>query len=314
MPSSDPSTLSRWTHAVKPASWPKLLVPMLLGQCLGAVNHCSLSLVALLTGIGFALFGGIYIVLMNDWADQRVDTIKRELYPDSSPKTIPDGILSARAVLFGGITSAALTLLSAAAGAVLLQRPRVLGFGVVCMLIFGAYSLPPLRLNYRGGGELLETLGVGAALPLFNMILQDPESPLRLDVLGAYVLLSLSSALASGLSDEVSDRRGGKRTAVTLLGNHAVRRLINLSVLGAAVWLVIAGLASGPRPLLPFLTALVLLWFLRRLVRLNPDATTGAFAAQRNLKKVLHYGIWLAGLVLGTGTVLEHCGLGLVLR
>ena len=57
------------------------------------------------------------------------------------------------------------------------------------MFVFVAYTLPPLRLNYRGGGELLEMLGVGLALPLYNVYLQagamaDQRQPLSLTGLG----------------------------------------------------------------------------------------------------------------------------------
>ncbi|MEB3327874.1 MAG: hypothetical protein VKQ33_01435 [Candidatus Sericytochromatia bacterium] len=38
----------------------------------------------------------MFIVPLDDWADARVDRLKREMFPTGcSPKTIPDGVLPA---------------------------------------------------------------------------------------------------------------------------------------------------------------------------------------------------------------------------
>src|SRR5689334_4070582 len=76
--------------ALKPGSWPKLLVPMVLGQTLGAAEAGRLSLGGLATGVAFTAADAVFIVLSNDWADREVDALKRRLFPSAgSPKTIP---------------------------------------------------------------------------------------------------------------------------------------------------------------------------------------------------------------------------------
>ena len=161
------SKVDRWVYALKPASWPKLVVPALFGQLLGARAGERLDLAALGWGFGFTAFGLVFIVLLNDWGDREVDALKREMFPDGcSPKTIPDGILRSRAVGVAGLACGVVAASFAAGAEVSLGRDLAFEAGVVCMLVFVAYTLPPVRLNYRGGGEFLEMVGVGVALPL----------------------------------------------------------------------------------------------------------------------------------------------------
>lgn len=292
------SPLSRWIYALKIKSWPKLLVPFLLGQGLGATAVGAIFWTGLLIGLGFTLGLLGFIVLLNDWADQEVDRLKREMFPEGcSPKTIPDNILSANYLLLAAMGSGALALGFASLGDFLRGLPYLVPFGLLCLLIFVAYSLPPLRLNYRGGGEFLEMFGVGLALPLFNLYIQSGRwfPPAAAQLLPAYLLLSLASAVASGLSDEESDRRGGKRTLVLRVGNPAARTLIEMLVAGSILlWLIAALGGSGeiPRGLF-FFNAALAGWYWREMRRLSPAALTNAFPAQGRYKSALHRAIWL---------------------
>ncbi len=297
-----PSTsAARWFYALKPASWPKLFVPALFGQVIGASPSHGFDAAALGWGVGFTVLGLGFIVLLNDWGDREVDAIKRRMFPEGcSPKTIPDGILDARAVGVAGLLFGAATLLVAAGAELALDRPLALEAGLLCMLIFVAYTLPPLRLNYRGGGELLEMLGVGIALPLYNSYLQSGALPpgVWLWVVG-FSLLSLGSGVASGLSDEESDRVGGKRTFASVFGNAAARRLTEACVLlGAAVWL--GGSLAKPHwlPLWAVAPAVaMILWNFVAMRKVSAEAVTNAFVAQGEYKRFLHRAIWHSTMV-----------------
>lgn len=298
MPIETMSSLSRWIYALKIQSWPKLLVPFLLGQGLGATAGGTVSGEGFLTGLGFTVGLLVFIVLLNDWADREVDRIKREMFPDGcSPKTIPDGILPANYLLLGAMGSGALALGFASLGDFLRNLPYLVPAGLLCLLIFVAYSLPPIRLNYRGGGEFLEMLGVGLALPLFNSYAQSGRwlSPDAGQILPTFLLLALASAVASGLSDEESDRRGGKHTLVLRVGNPAARKLIEILTAGVIVlWLIAAltGTAGISRWLFLF-NAVLAGWYWREMRRISPAAVTNAFKAQGLYKNALHRAIWL---------------------
>jgi len=173
------------------------------------------------------------------------------------------------------------------------------------MLIFVAYTLPPVRLNYRGGGELLETLGVGIALPLYNAYLQAGDIPTRSGFwIAGFALLSLSSAVASGLSDEQSDRVGGKRTFASTFGNALARQLTEAGILlGAAVWLgasVLSPASVSPWATIPAVIVLAGNFVLMR--KVSATAVTNAFRAQGAYKRYLHRAIWhsttVASLIL----------------
>ena len=301
------SLRQKWLYAIKPASWPKLLVPMALGQAVGIFASGSLSPGALLFGFLFTVLDGIFIVLMNDWSDQRVDRIKREMFPDDcSPKTIPDGILTPRAVLAIGLSAGLVAVLLGYLFGSSLDRPMLAVSAVVCLSIFVAYSLPPLKLNYRGGGEVLEAVGVGFALPWINAYAQSGEiwAP-GYGLFAGFVLLSLASALASGLSDEMSDRKGGKTTFATVLGNARVRHGTELLVpLALGLWFLTS--FTGPVPVWAVgVAGIVVVIYLLRVFAASGDAVTNAFKAQKLYKLHLHHAIWYGSQVLAAGLLID---------
>jgi 1,4-dihydroxy-2-naphthoate octaprenyltransferase/chlorophyll synthase len=299
----------RWLYALKPASWPKLLVPMALGQTLGVIGAGSFSLAGAVFGAAFTLLELAFIVLLNDWADRKVDAIKRRMFPQAcSPKTIPDAVLPAEHVLTGGLIAGLLAVAVAFAGAWALSRP-LLGFaGLACLAIFVAYSLPPLAVNYRGGGELLEAAGIGAALPWFNAYAQSGRlAPDAASVLLGFSALALASAVASGLSDEQSDRAGGKSTVVTQIGNRRARRVVEVAVLcGALLWLAAAFASSRLAVAVTLPATSLVLWQYFRVRAQSPAATTNAFAAQRLYKHDLHRALWWGASVLSVGLLIAR--------
>jgi 1,4-dihydroxy-2-naphthoate octaprenyltransferase/chlorophyll synthase len=297
------SLAERWRYALKPASWPKVFVPALLGQAVGAVYSGRPSAAALAFGLLWMVADVAFIVLLNDWGDRAVDALKRRMFPQAgSPKTIPDGILPAEALLAAGLGAGGVALLLAGGAGAALERPLLLPLAALSLLIFVAYTLPPLRLNYRGGGELLEMVGVGGVLPALHAYAQCGQwAPSLLVALAPGLLaLSLSSALASGLSDEESDRAGGKRTWASTFGNASARRGSEaLLALGALLWLAAPWVADGgPRPIAVIPAAGVVLGFGFRAWRRSPAAVTNAFHAQSAYKLELHRAIWWGTLTL----------------
>ncbi len=308
------SPAGRWWYALKPASWPKVLVPALFGQAVGAATAGQVSAGALVFGGAWMIADVAFIVLLNDWGDREVDALKRRMFPRGcSPKTIPDGILPARALLLAGLGAGVVALLVAWAAGVALERPLLLPLAALGLGLFAAYTLPPSRFNYRGGGEVLEMVGVGGVLPALHAYAQcGTWAPAWLLALAPGLLaLALASALASGLSDEESDRAGGKRTFTTLLGNTAVRRSTEVLVgLGVVLWLGVAGWGAGEVPpawaVVP--AALLTGVFGVRLVRGSPAAVTNAFSAQSVYKLELHRAIWWGTVVLSALVLVAGVG------
>ncbi|NJK89221.1 MAG: prenyltransferase [Myxococcales bacterium] len=294
-------THERWMYALKPASWPKLGAPFLLGQALGIHASKRFDLEAFGIGAGFTLAYLVTIVLLNDWGDEPVDRIKRARFPsECSPKTIPDGILSSKALLTAGLIAGGIGLLIVLGGSAILRKPYLGLLGAGCLLVFQAYTFAPLRLNYRGGGELLEMLGIGLGLPWLNAYAQ---SGILFDPIYGFLIghgmLSLASALASGLADEVSDREGGKVTFTTTLGNPWVRRSVHrLLRWSVFAWIGTAAVLGGPAWAPALAGSAIVLLYAREVERISPTALTNAFDAQRSYKNALHGAVWYGALAL----------------
>lgn len=304
LPFSSMGLVSKWIYALKIKSWPKLLVPCFLGQFYGIAESGNVHLVPLLFGFSLTIFLLGYIVLLNDFADETVDTIKRTRFPDScSPKTIPDKILSRNAVFWAGLIFGGICLFLSLIADFLISSYLFSGFALISLLVFAGYSLPPIRLNYRGGGEILELGGVGLVLPLFHFFLQNGIvfSKSYCFLLGISTLFACASALASGLSDEESDREGGKTTFVLLLGNQVVRNIIaslmvvSSLLLGSFLYIYLEMFSSLGGCLILFVN----LYFTFQMFRWHKSSVTNAFSAQKHYKDQIHFAIWGSLFLIG---------------
>lgn len=303
------SPLRRWLYAVKPASWPKVLAPALLGQVLGYMSAGTWSWGGAAVGLAFAACATCYVVLLNDWFDADVDAIKRQMFPEAgSPKTIPDGVLPAESVMLAGAGFGTMAAAIALCGELFLPGRAGLALaGLAALLLLVVYSAPPIRVNDRGGGELVEAAGVGLLVPWLSAYAQSGHatSSWYAWALPGLALLALSSAVASGLSDEESDRRAGKRTLTTLLGNDVARRTAEYAAFaGLVAWMLAVRLSGGAFPIVPAQAALLaaaLPW--RDMMRESPHALTNRFKSQARYKTALHRLVWGATLVLAVGLV-----------
>lgn len=308
----------KWLFAIKLQSWPKILVPWLLGLGLGLRYSKSLlpyeiAIYSVLTFL-YSVFLTLFIVFLNDFADQDVDRIKRKMFPDGSQKTIPDQVLSSHSILKAGLISGIFSILLIGCLSYFTQSYVVFSVGSLSLLIFLFYSFPPLRLNYRGGGEILEGLGVGIVLPAFVLVVYrnpgtweeiwqfffgDGNKILGLGLLfGFHFFLALAGAIASGLSDEESDRKGGKKTVVTSFGNTKARKLIFILYGFSTVLLVLIPWNAMNRDWIIGIVFLVMLFYLNRMNRVSPKAVTNSFSYQKLFKKYLHEAKWVSIILL----------------
>lgn len=298
----------RLLYAVKPASWPKLLVPALTGQAMAALAVGRWSWSGGAVGLMFTLALLVHVVLLNDWFDARVDAIKRQMFPDGgSPKTIPDGILHAQTVLLAGLGAGLCAASLALCGELLVDRPGLTLAGLACVALLLAYSAPPVRVNDRGAGELLEAVGVGALLPWFNAYAQSGEAlpgPVIV-LLPGMAALAFASALASGLADEDSDQAGGKSTFTTQFGNLQARRTAEYALLcGALCWAIVSRIAPHViHPLAATAGILAIAWHTRAALAISARATTNAFAEIAEYKRSLHRAIWDGNLALVAASI-----------
>ncbi len=214
------SSALAWIRSARLASQSYIALPIWLGM--GLCYARTRQLLPWETGllVAFGIFDQLYIVWGNDLADQETDRHNQTatIFSGGS-RVLVEGALSpaaigrAWALAAAGVTAVSLAL----AGLQSSLWPALLG--AAALLLLWLYSYPPVRLSYRGGGELLQMLGVGLVLPILGFVAQGGAlAELRVDVVLAMLPGQLACAIATTLPDEPSDRGSNKRTVAVRLG------------------------------------------------------------------------------------------------
>lgn len=177
----------------------------------------------------------------------------------------------------------------------LTQSLLLLAFGVAGFILAWSYSSPPLKLSYRGIGELSTFLAFGPIMSVGATVAFGTNG-----IFASLLASLILGFLAAGISysryfpNEAEDRAKGKRTPVVILG---ARRAASLLV---GLWWAPLGVAllwwsQDPR----FLLALLPLPFLLLACVLLP----GALAGRRRFSAVIGIAV-LAHVLAGAGLVL----------
>jgi len=221
-------------------------------------------------------------------------------------RVLVDGLLTRRqtaavaAAFYAGGIAAGLAV-------VLLREPRVLGFGLAGVALAFFYHAPPVRLSYRGLGELAVAVAYGPLICCGTYLVQRGQVPTWVVLLSLPLGLLVAAFLwVNEFPDFRADATGGKRTLVVQLGRRRASRVFEAMILAAyggmallpaaglpaAVWLGGAGLPLA-------LAAAVRL-------RASPEITARVVPAQAwTLASFV-----LASLGAGLGLVLAKGGTG----
>jgi 1,4-dihydroxy-2-naphthoate octaprenyltransferase len=237
-----------WWTATRPASIVKVVLPILVGLSLGYAQRGVFQPTFIVFALLFGWFDQLLIIFLNDYADAEADTHHTQKYPALiDVRAIPNGWLTKREILVAGGVCAALMCVQTLVLAVFYQRPWAPLFAALAILFLWAYSFRPLRLNYRGLGELLETFGVGGVLPWVGFYTYTGE--LRMPLVGTIpiLLLSLASSMSSGLKHMPADRETGKHTVSVLLGPRRAS-LIAVVALATSILYCASAVALGLYP------------------------------------------------------------------
>ena len=240
--------ISAWVKASRLQSQSYIFLPILFGQAWyvsqgGKLNWAVFAVLHL-----FGLLNQLYIVYANDYADQETDR-KNETYNmfSGGSRVLVDGDISPRGLMAGAVFMAVLCLLCGGALTAFYHRWWAVPIIAAGLLLLWMYSYPPVRMSYRGGGELLQMLGVGLVLPVLGYYGQS-GSLVKFPWLMLLVTLPthLACGMATSLPDGPSDEASGKRTATVVLGvktTQVVIVLLNLASIGA--FLVVGWLPLG---------------------------------------------------------------------
>ena len=225
-------------------------VPVLLGIAVAASHGAFTWWTALLTVLG-ASFAHLAINVTNDI----FDTLSGADDANPTPTQFSGG---SRVAIYDLVSVRGLAVLAAAlfvaAGAIGLALVAVTGsttllwIGVTGIALGIAYTAPPVKLVYRGLGEVAVAIGFGPIMLLGAYVVQtgriDPEALLLSFVPGILIALIL---FVNEIPDRVSDAVAGKRTLPTRFGPSVI--LGGYLVAGlAAFGIIVAGVVFGALP------------------------------------------------------------------
>lgn len=240
--------VAAWLKASRVASQSYIAPPLLLGQAChyaaaGALNWSILIWVQL-----FGIFDQLFIVYANDWADVETDRHNQTATPFSGgSRVLVDGDLRRRDLARAAVLMAVATLGAALALAVGHGRWWAVPLAAVAIACLWLYSFPPVSLSYRGGGEVLQMLGVGLLLPLFGYCAQAGSlAGFPWPLLWVLLPTNLACAIATSLPDEPSDRAAQKRTVSVWWGPRPARvAVVLLNAASLAAFVLVGWLGLG---------------------------------------------------------------------
>jgi 1,4-dihydroxy-2-naphthoate octaprenyltransferase len=234
-------------------------VPVAVGIAIAALHGFFEPLAALITLIGAAAVH-LGLNVANDVFDARLGADEKNVNPtqySGGSRVIQYGLVSLRRMALISLVCYAVAI---GAGLLLLWlRPSVelLAIGIIGVLVSFFYTAPPLKLVYRGLGEIAVALGFGPLMLLGAYVVQS-GGPLAIEPIVASLPIALLVALilyANEVPDAPADARAGKRTLPVRLPPPTV---INLYYLVAMIAFAIigGGVLAGILPI-PALIALL---------------------------------------------------------
>lgn len=219
------------------------LLPYGLGIVLAFHLEQQFNLALFLMGLSGLLFALIGVEAFNEFFDWRFGS-DRVFQLNPKPVTTRTFLIGLAAFSVAGLMAILLTL--------------KLGIAIIIISFMGFlaalfYLAPPLKLAYRGWGEVVIALSYGPLMMLGSYYLQTKHldsRPLIISVIPALLLFAIS--IMNEVPDYLQDRIVGKRNICVRLGREKVIRLYGL-VLILFYALLLGGLISKNLPPLTWL-------------------------------------------------------------
>ena len=170
-------SLYAWLKASRFPSQLYLLLSIFWGQAYCFYLTGEFSLLMFLLLLLYGISNQLFIVFGNDVADYESDRINKHYTSFSGgSRVLVLGLLStdqlSKACKIWGMVCVLLgVMFSFLISSV---KPVILVFTGLGLL--WAYSYPPLRMSYRGGGEVLQGAGLGFILPLLAFYIQGGQA------------------------------------------------------------------------------------------------------------------------------------------
>jgi 1,4-dihydroxy-2-naphthoate octaprenyltransferase len=236
-----------WVQASRPLAQVNLALPVLLGQAAAWHQGRLFELRWLAAALLWTVLDHLLIVFGNDWADRDADGTERSLLSGGS------GVLVQGKIRPGQLRAAMWTmvalLLAYASVLSFHERPWTAAYTLAAISLLWAYSFEPLRLSYRGGGELLQGVGLGMGLPSLGYYLQGAGFVAPIWALLPATCLGVCGNILTALPDIEADRAAKKKTWAVRRGFASAKAvaLMGIGVSAMAVATQTPGLPKGFR-------------------------------------------------------------------
>jgi 4-hydroxybenzoate polyprenyltransferase len=242
-----------WLKAMRLQFYPMTWLAYTMGALGLAALGGTLEREVYWLGYGFLFFLEVTTVFLNDYFDFESDRHNQHAGPFSGgSRVLVEKQLSFGEMRAGIATAAGLTLLFAA---LLLWRTPASSAVTLALLVAAAlltlgYTVPPLRLAYRGAAELDVCLTHSVLLVFCGYLFQGgawrDALPWLLSV--PLFLAGIPSITLAGIPDRIADSAVSKRTLAVMLGARRAALFALLatlvSALAAALW-QFSGAAHG---------------------------------------------------------------------
>lgn len=237
-----------------------------------------------------------------DWdsgTDLRVRAEDRSPF-SGGKRVLVDGLLT-RGETWGIAAGGYLVAMLAGLAVVRWRAGGVLWIGAVGMALAYFYHAPPLRLSYRGLGELAVAVAYGPLLCAGTYLVQRGSIPITIVLISLPLGLLIAAFLwINEFPDFAADAMSGKRTLVVRLGRRTAAW--GFAALGASAGLLLAVLPLRGLPWTAWLGGIAAVRFIpaARLLFSAPEDTARLVPAQAmTLQAFLLYAVGAsAGLLL----------------
>ncbi len=232
----------------------------------------------------------------NEYADVETDALTHPtLYSGGSgilPKETVPRILALQAAWITLAIGFVIALLGYSLGFLSMEA-------LICLVLGSLggwmYSLPPMKLAWRGWGELDNALLGGLLLHSYGYVILGQQLTIEIIALCLpFTLLTFNNLLATTWADREADALVGKHTLATQLDIPQLRRLYTIVAITAFVSLFMLDSWIIPRTVVwaSLLTLPVVIWGWRTYTRIhNPYPTSNAMVVLLLAQIIAWYGI-----------------------
>lgn len=229
-----------WIKAIRLQFYPMTFIAYTVGALGAKLLGYGFNNYLFWLGYAWIFFAEVLTVFCNEYFDQHSDKNNNYYGPfnGGSRVLVTNGISSGE--MRGGIIVTALLAIGLMMTLLLkggLSQSSVIVSSVVLLIIATGYTVPPLRLSYRGLGELTVGITHSFAVILCGFLYQggvvsDPFPWLA----GLPLFFSvLPSIILAGIPDSEADEMAGKNTIAVLTGGKKAAGLAVIFTIAAAV-------------------------------------------------------------------------------